>query len=132
MQLYIQHYTAPLGESLKKNHIFYWDDNTNTVFQKLKIFISKAHSTSLQYYQRDLSITAQADASKYAMENCLLQHDKPIDFTPKSLMDAEIWNASFKSELLVTIFNTYLYSHSTVEMDKPFEMITLKNLNIMP
>ena len=39
MQPYIthlSHHTAPLGELLKKNKTFYWDDNTNTEFQKLK------------------------------------------------------------------------------------------------
>ena len=48
MQPYIPHvslYAASRREWLKKSQIFHWDDNTYTAFQKLKTFISKAHST---------------------------------------------------------------------------------------
>ena len=69
--------------------VFYWENNTNTTFQKLKSFISKAHSTPLQYYQRDLPITVQADMTKHGLDTHLLQHGKPIAFASQSLMDAE-------------------------------------------
>ena len=48
VQLYIPHlsnHIVSLRELLKKNQVFYWNDNTNTTFQMLKTFMSKALST---------------------------------------------------------------------------------------
>ena len=136
MQPYIpplSHHTAPLRKFLHKKLVFYWDDNTNTTFQKLKTPISKAHSTPMQYYQRDLPITIQADTSKHGLDACLLQHCKPIAFTLKSLTDFETRDSYFEWDLLAIgyeceQFHTYLYSHPfTVETGhKSLEMIALK------
>ena len=106
------------------------------MLQKLKSFISKAHSTLMQYYQRDLPITVQTDTSKHSLVTgtCLLEHGKSISFTAKSLMDAETWYANAEQELLAVTYGceccyTYLYGHFfTIEIDHtPQEMIALKN-----
>ena len=117
---YLSHHTAPLSELLKKNHVYYQDDNTNITFRKLKSFISKAHSIPLWYYQRDLPITIQADASKHVLGNCLLQHRKPIAFSLKSLMDAKTRYTNIKWELLAIVyagecFHTYPYGFSLLK-----------------
>ena len=134
MQPYIphlSHHIAPLRELLKKNQVFYWDDNVTTTLHKLKSFISK---TPLQYYQRDLLISIQVDASKHGVDICLLQHGKPTAFVPKFLMHTETQYSSPEWQLLAIIyaykcFHMYIYGCSfTTETDhKPLGMISLKN-----
>ena len=100
---HLWHLTAPLQEVLKKNQVFYWDDNTSTAFKKHKSFISQVHSTPLLYYQIDMSITVQADANKHGLHTCILQHCKHITYASKSLMGAEAWYANIKLELLAIL-----------------------------
>ena len=106
---------------------------------KLKYFISDAHSTPLQYYQRDLPITVQEDASRYCLSTCVLHHIKPIAFSSNSLMDAETQYDTTEWDLLAYIYacehlHTYFYDHSfTGETDhKTSEMITPKTLTATP
>ena len=81
----------------------------------------------------------QCDASLKGLGTCILQDNKPIAFTSKSLTDTETRYANIEWELLAIVFgckkfHTYLYSRSfVVESDhKPLEMICLKNLISAP
>ena len=135
MQQCLPHFsrhTAPLGELLKKNQTFNWEDNMNTTFQKL---ISMAHSTPLQCFQTDPPVILQADDSKHGLSTCLLQKGKPIFSALKAMPDAAIQCLNTEMKLLAVVytcehFHTYLYScYYMVETDhKPLEMITLWNL----
>ena len=100
-----------------------------TLFQKLKAHISKAHKTSLQCSQGDLSVIIQTDVSKDGLGVCLLQNGKPIAFALESLIDAETQYTNIERELLAVMyvfehFNTYLYCCSfMIDTDhKPLEM----------
>ena len=139
MQPYSPHltlHTATLKEQEKKTQAFYWDDNTNTSFQKQTKLFSKAHGTLMQYYWKDLSICNQADASKYGLGTYILQHRKLITFTSKSLMDTETHYVNITQELLAVIFvckcfHIYLYGHPfRIETDhKPLEMMAWNTCN---
>ena len=119
---------------LNKNAVFHWDQSTNAAFQKLKSLIAEAQKRSLKFYNRNLPLTVQADASKH-----LLQQGQPVAFASKSLSDTEKRYANIERELLSVVFTcerfqTYLLGREfTVESDhKPLEMIALKNLVAAP
>ena len=139
----LSHHTEPLRAMLKKDNMFHWDDQQTQSFQQVKTLIAKANTTPLKYYDRNLPVTVQADASLRGLGACLIQQhkgkDQPIAFASKSLTDAKTRYANIERELLVIVFacqrfSTYLLGRSFVaESDhKPLEMIAMKNLANAP
>ena len=135
----LSHHTQPLRALLKRDAVFYWDEVINRSFQQLKHILREALSTPLRYYDRNLPVTVQADASIRGLGACLMQDGRPIAFASKSLTDAETRYANIERELLAIVFaclrfNTYLQGRQfTVESDhKPLEMIHLKALGNAP
>ena len=55
----LSHHTEPL----KKDNIFHWEEQQTQSFQQVKTLIAKANTTPLRYYDRNLLVTVQADAS---------------------------------------------------------------------
>ena len=97
----------------------------------------------MRYYDRNLPVTVQADASLRGLGACLIQQHKgkeqPIAFASKSLTDTETRYANIERELLAIVFacqhfSTYLLGRSFVaESDhKPLEMIAMKNIANAP
>ena len=79
--------------------MFHWDDQQTLSFQQIKTLIAKANTTPLRYYDRNLLVTVQADASLRGLGACLIQKhnrkDQPIAFASKSLTDSEMRYANF-------------------------------------
>ena len=124
---------------LKKDSMFHWDDQQTQSFQQVKTLIARANTTPLRYYDRNLPVMVQADASLRGLGACLIQQHKgkeqPITFASKSLTDAETRYANSERKLLAIVyacqrFSTYLLGRSFIaESDhKPLEMIAMKNL----
>ena len=139
----LSHHTEPLRAMLKKDNVFHWDDQQTRSFQQVKTLIAKANTAPLRYYDRNLPVTVQADASLRGLGACLIQQHKgkdlPIAFASKSLTDAETRYANIERELLAIVFpcqhfSTYLLGRSFIaESDhKPLEMIAMKNLANAP
>ena len=139
----LSHHTKPLRAMLKKDSVFHWDDQQTRSFQQVKTLIAKANTTPLKYYDRNLPVTVQADASLRGLGACLIQQhkgkDQPIAFASKSLRDTETRYANIERELLAMVFacqrfSTYLLGRSFIaESDhKPLEMIAMKNLANAP
>ena len=139
----LSHHTEPLWAMLKKDNVFDWEDQQTRSFQQVKTLIAKANTTPLRYYNRNLLVTVQADASLRGLGACVIQQhkgkDQPIAFASKSLTDAETRYANIERELLAIVFacqcfSTYLLGRSFVaESDhKPLEMIAMKNLVNVP
>ena len=139
----LSHHTEPLQAMLKNDNVFHCEDQQTRSFQQVKTLIVKANTTPLRYYDRNLPVTVQADASLRGLGACLIQQhkgkDQPIAFASKSLMDAETRYANIERELLAIVFacqrfSTYLLERSFVaESDhKPLEMIAMKNLVNVP
>ena len=139
----LSHHTEPLWAMLKKDNMFHWEEQQTRSFQQVKTLIAKANTTPLRYYDRNLPVTVQADASLRELGACLIQQhkgkDQPIAFASKSLMDMETRYANIERELLAIVFacqhfSTYLLGRSFVaESDhKPLEMIAMKNLANVP
>ena len=106
------------GAMLKKDNVFHWEDQQTRSFQQVKTLIGKANTTPLRYYDRDLPVTVQADASLRGLGACLIQKhegkEQPIAFASKSLTDVETRYANIERELLAIVFacqrfSTYLF-----------------------
>ena len=105
----------------------------------MKSLIAEAQKRSLKFYNRNLPLTVQADASKNGLGAALLQQGKPVAFASKSLSETEQRYANIERELLAVVFacerfKTYVLGRDfTVESDhKLLEMIALKNLVAAP
>ena len=135
----LSHHMEPLQAMLKKDNVFHWEEQQTRSFQQIKTLIVKADNTPLRYYDRNLQVTVQADASLRGLGACLIQkhngEDHPIVFASKSLTDVETRYANIERELLAIIlacqhFSTYLLERSFIAESnhKPLEMIAMKNL----
>ena len=86
---HLSEHTATLRGLLTKNAVFHWDESTNAAFQKLKSLIAEVQKRSLKFYNRNLPLTVQADASKHGLGAALLQQGEPVAFASKSLSETE-------------------------------------------
>ena len=136
---HLSHHTELLRQLLKKDVMFYWDNELTRSFQEIKTLLKRATSKPLGYYDRRKEVIVQADASLRGLSTCLIQDGKPIAFASKSLTGAESRYANIERELLAVVFaciwfNTYLQGHRfTVQSDhKPLEMIHLKTMHNTP
>ena len=141
----LSHHTEPLWAMLKKENVFHWEDQQTQSFQQVKTLIAKANTTPLRYYNRNLPVTVQADASLRGLGACLIQKhegkDQPIAFASKSLMDTETRYAKHRTgNFLAIVFacqrflaRICLGRSFIAESDhKPLEMIAMKNLANAP
>ena len=124
----LSHHTEPLRAMLKKDNVFHWEDQQTRSFQQVKTLIAKANTTPLRYYDRNLPVTVQADASLRGLGACLIQKhkekDQPIAFASKSLTDAETRYANIEQELLAIVFacqrfSTYLLGKKLHSRERP-------------
>ena len=103
----LSNHTEPLRAMLKKD-VFHWEEQQTRSFQQVKTLIAKANTTPLRYYNRNLPVTVEADASLRGLGACLIQQhkgkDQLIAFTSKSLTDAETRYANIERELLAILF----------------------------
>ena len=62
----LSHHTELLRAMLKKDNVFHWEAQQTRSFQQVKTLIAKANTTPLRYYDRNVPVTVQADASQRA------------------------------------------------------------------
>ena len=110
---HLSHHTEPLRQLLKKDVMFYWDNQLTRSFQEIKHILKRATSKPLGYYDWRKEVIVQMDASLRGLGTCLIQDGKPIAFASKSLTGAESRYANIERELLTIVFaciqfNTYL------------------------
>ena len=136
---HLSHHTEPLRQLLKKDVMFYWDDQLTRSFQEIKTLLKRATSKLFGYYDRRKEVIVQADASLRGLGTCLIQDGRPIAFSSKSLTGVESCYANIERELLAILFaciwfNTYLQGRRfTVQSDhKPLEMTHLKSMHNVP
>ena len=129
--------TAPLRKLLKKDSEFFWDQPQTEAFEKIKQVITQ--SPVLGYYNPNLPLVLEVDASKYGIDCCLMQEERPIAFASKSLTQTEVGYAQIEKELLAIVFglkrwNQFTYGrHVIVHSDhKPISAIMKKPLSASP
>ena len=133
----LSHHTEPLRAMLKKDNVFHWEEQQTQSFQQIKTLIAKANNTPLRYYDRNLPVTVQADASLRGLGVCLIQkHNRgPAHCLCQQEPHRQRDKVCQHRELLAIIFacqhfSTYLLGRSFIaESDhKPLKMIAMKNL----
>ena len=95
--------------------------------------------TTLAYYDCTKPVEVHTDASEYGLGAALIQQNKPVAFSSKTLTPVESRYANIKCECLSVVFglekfHTYIYgNHVTVYNDhKPLEMIQKKPIHAAP
>ena len=76
----------PLCELTKKNANFQWDSQYDYLDQHAKIHILENWQT-LCYYDPDLPVSLETNASQSGLGAVLLQEGRPISFMSKALTD---------------------------------------------
>ena len=138
----LSHHTEPLRAMLKKDNVFHWEEQQTWSFQQVKTLIAKANTTPLRYYDRNLPVTVQVDASLRARSmshtetqrrgpaNCLCQQE------PHGCRDQVCQHREGTSShhLCLPTFQLLSIGKSFVAESnhKPLEMIAMKNLVNVP
>lgn len=144
MMTYVQRFipnmskiAAPLRELLKKGVNWYWSDQQQNAYMKLKELLMI--EPVLGYYDVTKEITLSVDASQNGLRAVLLQDEGPIAYASKTLNETQCQYAQIEKELLAILygcerFRQYIYGKSVVvETDhKPLEAIFKKPLDKTP
>ena len=104
------------------------------MYQKAKEYILQNAST-LCYYDADLPVSLETDASQSGLGAVLLQNGRPISFMSKALTETQSKYSNIEHEVLgivtgVEHFHQYLFGKEfTLYTDhKPIENLILKSL----
>ena len=124
---------APLRQLLKNDIQFQWQPAQQCAFDRLKQLCCEP--PVLGYFDVNKPVQIQADASQFGLGAVLLQDDRPIAYTSRSLTDAECRYAQIEKEMLSIVhgcvkFHNYILGKDiTVFNDhKPLEAIFSKPL----
>ena len=79
--------TQNLRALVKKNAEFVWEETHTKILEALKAEVKDF--TILQYFDQQKEIVIECDASQKGLGACLLQDSKPVNFSSRSLIDAE-------------------------------------------
>ena len=115
-----------------------WNPSTDQAFNCLKSWVcNMLLKTTLAYYDCTKPLVLQTDASEYGLNTALLQNNRPIAFTSKTLTDVETRYVNIEREYLSVCFglekfHTYVYiRHIIIQNDhKPLEMIQRKPIHV--
>ena len=133
----LSHLTSPLRDLLKELTSWTWDDDHQTIFEKVKQLV--IINICLQYYDPNKEVQLEVDASIEGLGAALVQNNKPVAFASKALTSAQANNSNIERECLAVVygmprFHHFLYGRTfTVISDhKPFEVILHKPLHCAP
>ena len=124
----------PLHELTKKDTDFQWNSQYDSLYQHAKDHIMENCQT-LCYYDPDLPVSIETDASQSSLGAVLLQNGRPISFMSKALTDTQSRYSNIEREILGMVtgiehFHQYLFGRQfTLYTDhKPIENLVLKPL----
>ena len=128
----------PLKDLTREDSEFVWSASHETAFNSAKNFI--AFTTAFRYYDSNLPVTLQVDASDNAIGDVLLQEGKPVCFTSHTLNRnlREITPKSRKCLAIVSSMGSwhyYLYGKNEIIVHsdhQPLETIFKKPLSKTP
>ena len=119
---------------LEKNKEFQWDHQYDILYQHAKDHILENWQT-LCYYDQDIPVSIETDASQSGLGAVLLQNGRPISFMSKALTETQSRYSNIECEILALVtgvehFHQYLFGRRfTLYMDhKPIENLVLKPL----
>ena len=104
--------SAPLRTLLKNDVAFTWEANEQQAFKDIKALISSA--PLLKYFNPDLPVEIQTDASSSGLGACLMQGGQPVQYASRALTETEKRYSQIEKEMLsvvfgLTRFHTYTY-----------------------
>ena len=79
--------SAPLRTLLKNDVAFTWEVNEQQAFDEIKALISSA--PLLKYFNPDLPVEIQTDASSSGLGACLMQGGQPAQYASRALTETE-------------------------------------------
>ena len=103
--LYLSDYRQPLQELLKKENDFVWLKPHDDAFNKLKGAIVK--DMTLKYFESNLPIYIETDASKKGIGVVLMQPDPNVQNTSKSTVPNNLRPVYYASKTLTTTESNY-------------------------
>ena len=129
--------TSNMRQLLKSDVEWCWTAEHQKDFEACKDAVHE--DMKLRYFDPNLPVELEVDASMQGLGAALVQEGKPIAFASKALTPAESRYANIERELLAVVyglekFHTYVYGKPlTVYSDhKPLENIVLKQLSQSP
>lgn len=129
--------TQILRNLLKKDSVWIWDENHEKCLKILKEEITR--SPVLAHYNPQIPLVLSVDSSKSALGAVILQNNKPIAYSSKTLTITQERYAQIEKELLAIQFgcekfHQYVYGHRvTVHTDhKPLVYLFKKPLHDVP
>ena len=75
-----------------------WEDTHTKILEALKAEVNG--NMTLQYFDPQKEITIECDASQKGLGACLLQDGKPVNFSSRSLIDAETRYCNLEREMV--------------------------------
>ena len=104
--------SAPLRTLLKNDVAFTWEVNEQQAFDEIKALISS--TPLLKYFNPDLPVEIQTDASSSGLGACLIQGGQPVQYASRALTETEKRYSQIEKEMLsvvfgLTRFHTYTY-----------------------
>ncbi|XP_041350871.1 uncharacterized protein K02A2.6-like [Gigantopelta aegis] len=114
---------VPLRQLLKNDILFQWQPAQQCAFDRLKQLCCEP--PVLGYFDVNKPVQIQADASQFGLGAVLLQDDRPIAYTSRSLTDAECRYAQIEKEMLSIVhgcvkFHNYILGKDvTVQLYNP-------------
>lgn len=129
--------TQLLRDLLKKNVPWQWDENYQKCYDELKQAISS--TPVLAHYDTNTPLVLSVDSSKSAVGAVILQNNKPVAYSSRTLTKTQENYAQIEKELFAiqfgcVKFNQYVYGHKvTVQTDhKPLVYLFKKPLHEVP
>ena len=104
--------SAPLRTLLKNDVAFTWEANEQQAFEDIKALISSA--PLLKFFNPDLPLEIQTDASSSGLGARLMQGGQPVQYASSALTETEKRCSQIEKEMLsvvfgLTRFHTYTY-----------------------
>lgn len=129
--------TQPMRKLLEKDAEWIWTPHQSKSFRDIKDALSTP--PVLRFYDVNMDVKLQADASSYALGAAILQENQPVAYSSRSLTKAELNYPQIEKEALAIRFaclkfHEYIYGKKlTVETDhKPLESIFKKPISSAP
>ena len=127
----------PLRRLARHDTEFRWTDEQENALEEIKKLVTDA--PVLAYFEPNLELQVQCDASTKGLGAALMQNDQPIAYVSRALTPTEQRYAQIEKEMLAIVFALEKFNHYTygrkvkVQSDhKPLESILKKPLASAP
>ena len=110
-----------------------WEETHTKILEALKAEVKD--NTISQYFDKQKEIVSECDASQKGLGSCILQDGKPVNFSSRSLIDAEMRYCNLEHEMLavawaVNHYLQYVYGRrfEIVSDHSPLQQIIKKDI----